>query len=88
MPVSHEIRVIFKKLIQGKFEIDRIDGLINNAATMEPKRIITKNGVETTLATNHMGTFLLTSLLLEKLFHQKEKSKILFLNSNIVTSDK
>lgn len=55
---------------------------------MEPKRVITKNGIEKTLATNHMGTFLLNGLLLEKLLQQDHPSKILFLNTNIVTSDK
>jgi len=72
----------------GKFEIDRIDGIILNAATMEPKRQLNKNGIELTLATNHLGPFLLTGLLLQKLLNQEHKSRIVVVNTNIVTSDR
>lgn len=55
---------------------------------MLPKRKINPNGIENTLATNHMGTFLLTGLLLEKLLKQENPSRIVFVNTNIAASDK
>jgi NAD(P)-dependent dehydrogenase (short-subunit alcohol dehydrogenase family) len=42
---------------------DRLDILINNAGTMAGKRRSTEDGLEWTLAVNHLGPFLLTNLL-------------------------
>jgi retinol dehydrogenase-14 len=44
---------------------DRIDVLINNAGLVQSKRTETPDGIETTLAINHLAPFLLTNLLLE-----------------------
>ncbi len=41
--------------------------LINNAGVFLTKRIVTTDGLESTLAVNHLGPFLLTSLLLDLL---------------------
>jgi NAD(P)-dependent dehydrogenase (short-subunit alcohol dehydrogenase family) len=46
---------------------DRLDVLINNAAIYKSQQIMTPDGVELMFATNHIGPFLLTNLLLDKL---------------------
>ncbi|HTY35751.1 MAG TPA: SDR family NAD(P)-dependent oxidoreductase, partial [Bacteroidota bacterium] len=45
----------------------RIDVLVNNAGGIFDKKILTADGIEMTIALNHLGYFLLTNLLLEKL---------------------
>lgn len=48
-------------------DLDRIDVLINNAGLMLDERGESAQGHEATFATNHLGPFLLTSLLTEQL---------------------
>lgn len=45
----------------------QLDVLINNAGAMFPQRRESADGIEMTLAVNHLGPFLLTNLLLDKL---------------------
>jgi NAD(P)-dependent dehydrogenase (short-subunit alcohol dehydrogenase family) len=45
----------------------RIDLLINNAGGTMPRHRLTEDGYELTLATNHLGPFALTGLLLDRL---------------------
>jgi NAD(P)-dependent dehydrogenase (short-subunit alcohol dehydrogenase family) len=46
---------------------DRLHVLVNNAGVELPKRLETADGLETVFATNHLGPFLLTNLLLPAL---------------------
>ena len=46
---------------------DRLDVLANNAGLLQSKRTETPDGIETTLAINHLAPFLLTKLLLGRL---------------------
>jgi NAD(P)-dependent dehydrogenase (short-subunit alcohol dehydrogenase family) len=46
----------------------RIDVLINNAGALFAKRQLTSEGLERTFATNHLSYFVLTNLLLERLW--------------------
>lgn len=48
-----------------KSKYNRLDILINNAATSAEKREITSEGLEKTFATNHIAYYLLTNLLLD-----------------------
>ena len=46
---------------------DRLDVLVNNAGLVQSERTETPDGIETTLAINHLAPFLLTDLLLDLL---------------------
>jgi NAD(P)-dependent dehydrogenase (short-subunit alcohol dehydrogenase family) len=58
------IRVLAREVLE-RFE--RIDVLVNNAGGVSKARRVTVDGIEATFAVNHLGYFLLTNLLLERL---------------------
>jgi NAD(P)-dependent dehydrogenase (short-subunit alcohol dehydrogenase family) len=53
------------EILRSKYEM--IDVLINNASVYKRKRAVTVDGFEEMFAANHLGPFLLTNLVLEKL---------------------
>jgi NAD(P)-dependent dehydrogenase (short-subunit alcohol dehydrogenase family) len=57
-----------------------LHGLVNNAGVMNTPKGWTKNGFETQFGTNHLGHFLLTELLLERLT-SSAPSRIVILSS-------
>jgi retinol dehydrogenase 12 len=48
---------------------DRLDVVVNNAGVAKVRRELTPDGLGVTFATNHLGPFLLTNLLLDQLRH-------------------
>ncbi|AKT41780.1 SDR family oxidoreductase [Chondromyces crocatus] len=62
--VQAEVRRVAGELL-GRYP--RIHVLINNAGLVNLEREVTVDGIEATLAVNHLGPFLLTNLLLERL---------------------
>jgi NAD(P)-dependent dehydrogenase (short-subunit alcohol dehydrogenase family) len=58
---------------------ERLDVLVNNAGAMFPERAESVDGIEMTLAVNHLAPFLLTNLLLDKL---KAGARVVNVNSD------
>lgn len=59
-----DVRAFAQAFLDGH---ERLDVLINNAGLMQTKRSVTEDGNETTFQVNHLGPFLLTNLLLDRL---------------------
>lgn len=59
-----EVRRLAREVTEHAPVLDR---LVNNAGTAFPKRCLTEDGIECTLAVNHLAPFILTNLLLEPL---------------------
>jgi retinol dehydrogenase-14 len=59
---------------------DRIDVLVNNAGTVFSRRTETVDGIESTFAVNHLGGFLLTELLRDRLV-ESAPSRVVFTSS-------
>ena len=72
-----EVRELAEKFTQ---RYDRLDVLINNAGVVNSKRVETEDGIEGTLAVNHLAPFLLTNLLLD-LFKRSAPSRIVTVSS-------
>lgn len=58
----------------------RIDVLLNNAGTFRAALTRNSEGVESTLAVNHVGPFLLTQLLLDRLI--ESRARVVFVSSD------
>jgi NAD(P)-dependent dehydrogenase (short-subunit alcohol dehydrogenase family) len=64
LSLQHSVR---RAVREFESRYDHLDVLINNAAVFKPQRTLTADGYETMFATNHLGPFLLTNLLLPRL---------------------
>ena len=71
------IRSLAKRCLSAH---ERLDVVINNAGVLEPKRRLSADGIEMTLAVNLVAPFLLTSLLLDRL-RQSAPSRIVNVSS-------
>ena len=60
--------------------VERIDVLVNNAGVVLTERSVTKDGFETTFGVNHLGTFLFTHLLRDRIV-ESGKARIVTLAS-------
>lgn len=74
-----EVRELAEKLNN---DLDRIDVLVNNAGAIMSDREVTVDGNEKTLQVNHLSSFLLTNLLMEKLI----KSKAVVINTSSIAN--
>ena len=63
-----------------KSSLGRIDLLINNAGRVSMRQRVSRDGFELTFATNHLGPFLLTQQLLDRM---AERSRIVTVSSRI-----
>ena len=59
---------------------ERIDVLVNNAGTVFSRRTETTDGIESTFAVNHLGGFLLTALLRDRLV-ESAPARVVFTSS-------
>lgn len=67
---------------QFKESFDSLHVLVNNAGGLVPTRQLSADGIEKTFATNHLGYFLLTSLLLDVLV-KSAPSRIVNVSSDL-----
>jgi retinol dehydrogenase 14 len=77
LSVQAELRRLAKEFLRRH---DRLDVLANNAGLVQSKRTETPDGIETTLAINHLAPFLLTNLLIERL-EQSAPSRVITVSS-------
>jgi dehydrogenase/reductase SDR family member 12 len=64
LSLMSEVSVFARRILSNE---KRIDVLVNNVGVLLPQRSVTAEGMETTLATNLAGHFLLTNLLVPRL---------------------
>jgi len=77
---SHEsIRALAESFLQ---RAPRLEVIINNAGVIEPRRRLSHDGIEMTLAVNVVAPFLLTNLLLERL-RESAPSRIVNVSSAV-----
>lgn len=62
--------------------VERIDLLINNAAIMACPFALNEDGIESQFATNHLGHFLLTKLLMPNILNAGNGARIVAVSSS------
>jgi NAD(P)-dependent dehydrogenase (short-subunit alcohol dehydrogenase family) len=77
LAVQAEVRELAQEFRE---QHDRLDVLVNNAGIIRSRRIETPDGIELTLAVNHLAPFLLTNLLLDLLI-ESAPSRIVTVSS-------
>ena len=77
LSVQAEVRKLAEEFLGSH---DRLDVLANNAGLVQSNRTETPDGIETTLAINHLAPFLLTNLLIERL-EQSPPSRVITVSS-------
>lgn len=79
LALQYDIRKAAKKITE---KFDHIDILVNNAGFIPSRREETADGIEKTLAVNHLASFLLTNLLLEHL-EQANAARVITVSSEV-----
>lgn len=79
LAIQHDVRQLADK-ISNKFE--KADILVNNAGIIADEREETLDGIEKTLAVNHLAPFLLTNLLLNHL-KKSEDARVVNVSSEV-----
>lgn len=79
LAVQYDIRQAAEQITD---QFDHIDILVNNAGFIPSKREMTADGIEKTLAVNHLAPFLLTNLLLNHL-QKAETGRIITVSSEV-----
>jgi NAD(P)-dependent dehydrogenase (short-subunit alcohol dehydrogenase family) len=75
---QHAVRRLADELLAT---CERIDVLVNNAGAVFADRTLTADGIEATFAVNHLGGFLLTELLLDRL-KESAPARVVFTSSD------
>jgi retinol dehydrogenase 12 len=78
--ISHlgQVRALAAQ-VQDRY--DRLDVLVNNAGVAKFRRELTPDGLGVTFATNHLGPFLLTNLLLDQL-NRSARARVITVSSD------
>ena len=70
----------FAQTIKSKYK--KIDVLVNNAGMMSPKHALSEQGVELTMAVNHLAPVYLTSLLMDLLVDGDRQTRVINVSSD------
>lgn len=76
---QEQIREAAKEVVSYK---EHIDVLVNNAGTMAPPFGLTEDGVESQFGINHIGHFLFTNLIMDKLIVPGKQSRVVNVSSD------
>lgn len=79
LAVQYDIRRAAEEITA---QFDHVDILVNNAGYLPNEREVTADGIEKTLAVNHLAPFLLTKLLLNSLQQAKE-ARVITVSSEV-----
>ncbi|EHA27353.1 dehydrogenase [Aspergillus niger ATCC 1015] len=74
-----QVRNAAKEVLTYK---EDIDVLVNNAGVMASPFSLTEDGIESQFATNHVGHFLFTNLIIKKLVHPGTPCRVVNVSSN------